>query len=198
MKTDSLIKLQHVSFSYQEKEIFKDLSLCIEEGSHTALLAPSGKGKTTFLFLLCGLCVPNRGSISFSKAQPDISMVFQENRLLESFDAYENLKLVNRKLSKEKMEELFSALKLTDCCKKTANQLSGGQARRLAIARALAVPYDLLLLDEPFTGLDEETKDVVIQYIKEQTLGKTLILVTHNPKEAKALSCDTPNLPFLP
>lgn len=187
----SYIEIQHVFFSYREKTIFEDFSLSFEEGKGTAILAPSGKGKSTLLHLLSGLLVPKKGSIVFPNPHPRISMVFQENRLLESFDAFENIKLVNSRLSNEDIKELLSALKLNDCCNKMAKQLSGGQARRLALARALAYDYDLLLLDEPFTGLDTETKRDVIKFIKKKTLGKTLVLVTHDPEDVKALSLRT-------
>ena len=83
---------------------------------------------------------------------------------------------------------LLTSLEINDCIQKKAKKLSGGQARRLAIARALAAKHDYLFLDEPFTGLDEKTKYKTMQYIKDNTKNQTVLLVTHNKEEADFFS----------
>ena len=186
--SSSYIKLENISYSYEDKNIFERFNLQFPEGETTVIMAPSGTGKTTLLHLLSGLLSPQEGSICFPMPNPKISMVFQENRLLESAKVSQNIKLVNPVLTKEEILDFLQALDLTDCYSKKAGHLSGGQARRLAIARALACKYDILLLDEPFTGLDEKTKWKVMNFLKEKTKGKTVLLVTHNKEEADFFS----------
>lgn len=182
------IELKNISYAYEEKKILDGFSIQFPEGKTTAIMAPSGKGKTTLLHLIAGLLTPLEGRVVFSKPNPRISMVFQENRLVESARVFQNIKLVNPGLSKEEITALLSSLELEDCYSKKAENLSGGQARRLAIARALACQYDILLLDEPFTGLDEETKYKVMKCLKDKTKGKTVLLVTHSKEEAEFFS----------
>lgn len=186
--SSSYIKLENISYSYEDKNIFEQFNLQFPECETTVIMAPSGTGKTTLLHLLSGLLSPQKGSILFPMSKPKISMVFQENRLLESARVFQNIKLVNSVLMKEDILDLLQKLDLTDCYSKKAGHLSGGQARRLAIARALACKYDILLLDEPFTGLDEKTKWKVMNFLKEKTKGKTVLLVTHNKEEADFFS----------
>lgn len=192
--SSSYIELENISYSYEDKNIFEHFNLKLKEGETTVIMAPSGNGKTTLLHLLAGLLKPQNGNILFPIPNPRISMVFQENRLLESARVFQNIKLVNQALTKEEILSLLQSLNLSDCYLKKAGHLSGGQARRLTIARALACQYDILLLDEPFTGLDEETKWKVMNFLKERTKGKTVLLVTHNKEEAEFFSCNKINL----
>lgn len=187
---EEFIKLQNISFSYGEKIILDAFSLSLPVGEKTALFAPSGWGKTTLLYLIAGLRKPDCGEISYPFATPDFSMVFQENRLLESAGIKRNLTLVQNQLSSEQLVSQLAAVGLNYPLKEKAGRLSGGEQRRLSILRALCAAYDILLLDEPFTGLDEETKQKVIGYVKRQTEGKTVILVTHDIAEAQRLGCN--------
>ncbi len=178
------IKIQNLSFSYQtQKPILTHFSASIEIGSKTAITAPSGYGKTTLLLLLAGLLNPQEGTILFPSSCKKVSMVFQENRLLPSINIVKNIKLVNPKLSDNAILSLLKKAGLSFYALRKPAYLSGGEQRRIAIIRALAADYDLLLLDEPFTGLDIDTKKQMIDFITEQTTNKTVILVSHNPED---------------
>ena len=97
------------------------------------------------------------------------------------------LKLINSNINDNDISDCLSSLGLTGYEYKKVCKLSGGEKQRVAIARALMANYDILLMDEPFTGLDDSTKDTVINYIKKRTVGKTVLLVTHNQDEAYTL-----------
>jgi NitT/TauT family transport system ATP-binding protein len=114
-----------------------------------------------------------------------ISAVFQEDRLCNNLSAYSNVKLVvEPSVSSEQVQNALVAVGLGEAIRKPAKELSGGMRRRVALVRALLATYDLIVLDEPFKGLDEETKREVISYTAEATEGKTVILVTHDMNEA--------------
>lgn len=183
------IGIQNLSYAYGEKAIFTNLNGSIEIGKRTAVMAPSGCGKTTLLFLIAGLLKVQSGEITCPLDNPKISMVFQENRLLEGESILCNLLLVNPSLSQEYIKENMEKAGLFMPVVKNVAKLSGGEKRRVAILRALLSEYDILLLDEPFTGLDEDNKQLVMEYLKEVTIDKTVILVTHNLSEAEYLNC---------
>ena len=179
------ISINNISFSYNDKDVFKDFSATFTEGETTTIMSPSGKGKTTLLYLISGLLTPEKGDIAFRIPSPKFSMVFQDNRLIEASSITNNIKLINPNLNKNDISLCLEALGLYGYDNKRVKHLSGGEKRRVAIARAILADFDILLMDEPFTGLDDDTKEIVIQYIKERTAGKTVLLVTHNKTEAQ-------------
>lgn len=173
------IVIEHLSKKYGEKKVLEDLNLVLEAGKTYTMAGPSGCGKTTFLRILMGLEKADSGTISGVPAK--ISAVFQENRLSESFSALDNVMLVmNSENQKETAAELLHALGLTDNLTKPVKTFSGGMKRRVALARALAADYDLLILDEPFTGLDAQNRELAIKVIEEYTKNKTVLLVSHD------------------
>lgn len=173
------IVIEHLSKKYGEKKVLEDLNLVLEAGKTYTMAGPSGCGKTTFLRILMGLEKADSGTISGVPAK--ISAVFQENRLSESFSALDNVMLVmNSENKKETAAELLHALGLTDNLTKPVKTFSGGMKRRVALARALAADYDLLILDEPFTGLDAQNRELAIKVIEEYTKNKTVLLVSHD------------------
>ena len=183
-----------ISYHYPDtdKDVFRDFSASFPIGQRTAILAQSGRGKTTLLHLLAGLIKPLDGNIYYpsgSEKKPSFSMVFQENRLLEYESVLKNCKLINDKLPDELIKETLKKAGLSQYTNKKISILSGGEKRRCAIVRALSANYDVLLLDEPFTGLDSETKTAMMQLVKEFTENKTIILVTHDEKEAEFFDC---------
>ena len=187
-----IISIQNISFSYPEKApIFSHFSTAIHTKTATALTAPSGAGKTTLLHLIAGLLKPQEGQILFPPSHHKISMVFQENRLIPSASIVKNIKLVNKKLSDSEICTLLKQAELENYATYKPGSLSGGEQRRAAILRALAADFSILLLDEPFTGLDVTIKEKISQLIKQNTIDKTLILVTHNPDEIELLKCKT-------
>ena len=143
----------------------------------TCVMAPSGAGKTTLLRILLGLERPDSGSVPGGVRW---SAVFQEDRLLEHLDAMENLRFVlGSALDESAANVLLTELGLGDTAGKPVREFSGGMKRRLALARALLAPFDLLALDEPFTGLDEDNRDRAWRCVLDRTAGRTVLLVSH-------------------
>ena len=172
------IILRHVWRSFGEKQVLRDFSHTFPQGELTVVMGPSGCGKTTLLSLLLGLQAPDRGEILGLEGLKK-SAVFQEDRLCENTTAQANLRLVNPALTREQANQALTALGLGDSLSQPVREFSGGMKRRVAILRALLAPYDVLLCDEPFQGLDQDTKALVLTYFREKTRGKTVILVLH-------------------
>lgn len=180
------IELRHVSKSFEGKTVFHDFSVVFPEGKITGIMAPSGYGKTTLLRMLLGLTQPDAGEILGIEGQKK-SAVFQEDRLCENLSASANIRLTNPKLSEKEVAEAMSAVGIGACIDQPVHELSGGMRRRVAILRALLSEYDMLYLDEPFKGLDETTKKLVIEDTKKRCKGKTVLLVTHDRAELEAM-----------
>lgn len=186
-----MIVFQNICFSYQAgSPVFENFSASIRTGKKTSLTAPSGKGKTTLLHLMAGLIRPQSGHISFPPSHNRISMVFQENRLIETACIMKNIKLVNKKLSEGEILSLLTKAGIGEYCHSLPSSLSGGEQRRASIVRALAACHDILLLDEPFTGLDKENKTRMCRMIKEREEHRTIVLVTHNSEDVRMLGCE--------
>lgn len=177
------LTLRNICKSYGEKKVLFDFSHVFPAGKTTCVMGPSGCGKTTLLNLLLGLESPDSGEI-IGLSGLRKSAVFQEDRLCENVSAVSNLRLVNPALSKREAEKMLCELGLTDGLKQPVREFSGGMKRRTAILRALCAEYDILLADEPFKGLDEATKLKTMEYFREKTAGRTVILVTHEESEA--------------
>ena len=182
------IILNGISKNFGDTEVLKNLSAVFPAGKTSCITAPSGIGKTTLLRILMGLEKPDCGSIS-GLDSTSISAVFQEDRLCENMTAEANIKLVSPKLSPTEISDAMNWVGLSGSEQRVVSELSGGMRRRVAILRAILFDADLYLLDEPFKGLDAETKAEVIRFIKQQLVGKTVILVTHDPKETYQLNC---------
>ena len=176
------IKIERLSKAYGEKQVLKDFTAELPAGQICVLMGPSGCGKTTLLRILAGLEQADSGTITGLPEQK--SMIFQEDRLCENVSALSNLRLCAPALSRKEGEALLSTLGLADSLRQPVREFSGGMKRRVAILRALCAEYELLLADEPFKGLDEETRLRTMEYFKARTLGKTVLLVTHEEEEA--------------
>ncbi len=185
------IRIEKLCKSYGENRVLSDFSAVFPEGKTSCVMGASGCGKTTLLRILLGLEKPDSGEIL---GLPDpISAVFQEDRLAEPFSAVANLSLVTgKRISRDILRAHLSALGLSDSLDKPVRELSGGMRRRVAIARAVLYDAPLVLLDEPFKGLDGETKKTVMDYVRESCAGKTVILVTHDEAEAAYLGIKDP------
>ncbi|MGL5440123.1 MAG: ATP-binding cassette domain-containing protein [Filifactoraceae bacterium] len=184
-----MIKLNNISKSFNKKIIFENLSLEFQPGEHYGLMGSSGYGKTTLISIISGLIKPDRGNLT---VKGKISLVFQENRLLNQLTSLENLNIVSA--NQDKNISILNALGLGDDLHTLIPNLSGGMKRRVAIGRALAFKHDILILDEPFKGLDSQTLEQTINLIRDLEKHKTLILITHNYEEAKKLNCKIINL----
>lgn len=173
--------------------VIEAFTLEMEPGARVALMAPSGAGKTTLLRLACALDHPDDGVIGRT---PHVSAVFQEARLAEGLTAPENLALTARSLSELArgiglLRQLLGSEdgegEAAEALAKPVSQLSGGMRRRVELARALAHPSAVLLLDEPFTGLDAATRRRTARLTAEHARGRTLLLATHEPVDAELL-----------
>lgn len=186
-----MILLENISFSYGENNIFKDFSLEIKKGEKICFFGESGCGKTTLLRILLGLEKVDNGKITYNgNLKP--SAVFQENRLLPFKTILENITVLGA--DTQKAIQNLNALGLGEYINSKPNTLSGGQLRRVAIARALSVDFDYLILDEAFTGLDDENIKTSINLISQVAKDKTIIIVTHSLKEAKLFNAKIINL----
>ena len=178
--------LTNIRKAYGDNLVLDGFSASFPAGRCTCIMGPSGCGKTTLLRILLGLEAPDAGTMTGRPSR--CSAVFQENRLFESFSALSNLSAVRKGREKEELLQHLNELGLGESAYAPVSTLSGGMKRRVAIARAVLAPGDLLVLDEPFTGLDQETKAIVLSYVKHHTQGRTLVLVTHDPAERDALA----------
>ena len=177
--------IEDISKKFGDKQVLSHFSRRIPQGSCCAVMAPSGVGKTTLLRLILGLEKPDGGQIlgvPSSKAA-----LFQEDRLFPRLSALKNIRMAVSKCSEAQAKTVLSALGLGDCWDKPVSSLSGGQARRVALARALVHEGELLALDEPFTGLDEASRLQAAQVIRRLRCGRTLLLITHREEDLPLL-----------
>ena len=182
------IVLSHINKSFGEKAVLSDLSLTLEGGKSYALMGQSGIGKTTLLRILLSLESKDSGEIS---GLPDrIATVFQEERLIPTLSAIDNLRFVLGDEKKEEIQALLTELGLGESLSAPVSTLSGGMRRRVSLARALLFDSPLLLLDEPFKGLDEETRLSAISAVKAYKGERTLLFVTHDKNEAALLEAE--------
>ena len=183
------IELQNLSKSFDGREVFSNLSHVFPDHRITCILGPSGCGKTTLLNLMMGLLAPDAGKIV--GVPPRIAAVFQEDRLVEHLTALGNLRIVLRRDFPE--SDLLQALQhigLAEAAHQPVRELSGGQRRRVAILRALLADSALILMDEPFKGLDAATREAVIRFARPHLEGRTALIVTHDPAEAGLLGAE--------
>lgn len=182
------IEIKNVSKSFGDKVVLNHFSCSLPIGQPTCLMGPSGAGKTTFLLILSGLLSPDSGNLGIIPSMRK-SVIFQENRLCDNLTALTNVRLITGKtLPDSQIQKALLAVGLDEkSIRQPCRELSGGMRRRVALVRALLAPYDILLMDEPFKGLDTDTKALVITYCKAQTLGKTVLMITHDEDEATSM-----------
>lgn len=179
-----MLELTNIFKSYGDKIVLDGFSLKIKGGERICLMGPSGGGKTTALRIACGLIYPDSGSVLRGYARS--ACVFQEDRLLPWYDALANLTCLG--IDSAKAKSYLEKVGLTGEEHTLPEQLSGGMQRRLALARALAFGGDMYFFDEPLAGLDDATKNDVVNLLEDELKDKTALIVTHDADAAKRLA----------
>lgn len=155
----------------------------VRGGETLVLMGPSGAGKTTLLSTIARQCEPRSGVVQLA-AETNLSAVFQDARLIDQLSCLDNILLV---APGSDACALLAELGLAEVAGRPADMLSGGQRRRLELARALAAPAQLTLLDEPFTGLDEGARDLALTFLDRHRGDRAIVLSTHDPRDAERL-----------
>ncbi|WP_256761143.1 ABC transporter ATP-binding protein [Cohnella sp. WQ 127256] len=199
------IELKDVGLSYftlkQETEALQEINLAIKHGEFISIVGPSGCGKSTLLSLISGMLKPTKGKIMIDSLEvqgtsPKVGYMLQHDHLFEWRDVLSNLMVgaeirrMDRAKAKQKALELLERYGLGGFAHHSPTQLSGGMRQRVALIRTLVAEPDILLLDEPFSALDYQTRltlsEEVFHIIKDQ--GKTAVLVTHDLSEAISMA----------
>jgi len=203
--SDNIVSITDMQFSRGDREIYKDISLSVKKGGITAIMGPSGIGKTTLLKLIGGQLSPSSGQVLFQgedvhkvsrsrlyEMRRKMSMLFQSGALFTNMSVYDNVAFPLREHTKldESIIRTIVTLKLEAVGLRGASdlmpsELSGGMARRAALARAIALDPDLIMYDEPFAGQDPISMGVLVTLIKalNKALDLTSIVVTHDVNE---------------
>lgn len=175
--------------NFGQQTAVASLDLKIEEGSFTAILGPNGAGKSTTIAMLLGLLRPSSGTITYQNSKPRIDVVFQNSVLDAELSVKENLQVRQKMTGTKDQAEILTVMKrlgVSEFAKKRYGRLSGGQRRRVDIARALLGQPEILFLDEPTAGLDIQTRQAIWQVLGElrQQDNLTIVLTTHYLEEA--------------
>jgi len=208
--SDILVDIQNVTFKREERVIYDDISLSIPKGKVTAIMGPSGIGKTTLLRLIGGQLKPDSGSIHFDghniptlsrkdlyEVRKRMSMLFQSGALFSDMSVYDNIAFPMREhsmLSEQLIEKMvlmkLEAVGLRGARNLNPSELSGGMARRAALARAIALDPELILYDEPFAGQDPISMGVIVRLIRSlsDALGLTSVVVSHDVPEVMSIA----------
>ena len=187
------VSLKNIKKSFNGMSVLDGFSAEITD--NTAFMGRSGKGKTTLARIIMNLTDADSGEVTFGR-EPKFSAVFQEDRLFEDFSAVDNVTAVcgrgmSRAEAKKRAVELLDELLIDEQeRKKAVHSYSGGMKRRVAIARALLSDSNILILDETFKGLDEETREQTASVIRKYAMGKLVILITHDIHEAELLGIE--------
>lgn len=181
-KEKGFVFAEGISKEFGEKKVLRNVSVKIQAGDFTAVRGVSGAGKTTLLMILAGIMKPDEGKVY---AEGGVSFLFQEDRLLPWLTVKENILFVNPCAQTEILLEMMELMGTENMY---PEELSGGMKRRLAIARTLAGKGDVVFLDEPFTGLDEELRKDVATRVFGYLKGRAVAFITHDSEEAKEFS----------
>jgi phospholipid/cholesterol/gamma-HCH transport system ATP-binding protein len=207
---DNIVEIRDVHYSVGDRAIFRGLNLTIPRGRITAIMGPSGTGKTTLLRLITGQIKPDSGQILFDgldvaalkqrelyELRLRMGMLFQNGALLTDIDVFENVAFPLRehtKLPEPLIRNIvltkLQAVGLRGAAGLMPSELSGGMARRVALARAMATDPDMLIYDEPFTGLDPISMGMIVRLVRQMNnaLGITSIVVSHDVHELATLA----------
>ena len=190
------IEISHLDKTFEDKLVLDDVSMVLEAGKVTALMGPSGQGKTTLARIIAGLETADSGNVIIGGREAlngsyagRTAFLFQEDRLLPWLNIYDNIALGRRAADPEKIRNLARQLEIEKELWKLPDELSGGQRHRAALARTFAADTSLMILDEPFRGLDSGLKARIIDRLWEnETAGRTVLLITHSEGDADRLA----------
>lgn len=210
LTSDSIITLEHVAFSRGSRPIFKGVDITVQRGKVTAILGPSGTGKTTLLYLIGGLIKAQKGCVSVMgqdmhkvsnrgllKLRERIGMLFQSGALFTDLSVYDNVAFPIREHTRlpETLIHNIVLMKLEAVGLRGAqdlmpSELSGGMSRRVALARAIALDPEIMLYDEPFAGQDPISMGVLLKLIRvlNDALGLSSIVVSHDVEEVLGIA----------
>ena len=207
---DNCVVISNLIFSHHDRLIFNGVDLAVERAKITAIMGPSGSGKTTMLQLIGGLIAPSSGKVcidgqsihhlsrkSLNAVRRKMGLLFQNSALFTHLSVFDNVAFPLRehtKLSESMIRDIvlmkLEAVGLRGIVSRMPGQLSGGMARRVALARAIALDPDLMMYDEPFTGQDPIAKGVLVRLIKRlnQLLQTTTVIVSHDVEETCSIA----------
>jgi thiamine transport system ATP-binding protein len=199
-----MLALTNITINYEGRTILDHACLSVARGEIVSLVGPSGSGKTSLLRVIAGLEQPNHGTVVIDNKlmtgipthKRDVGLVFQDNQLFPHLSVFDNvayslrIKRVSKAQQIEKVNEMLRLVGMQDLAHRDVGHLSGGEAKRIAVARALVADPFILLLDEPLTGLDTELHDRLLEDmgVLLHTRGTTVVHVTHDHNEATRLS----------
>lgn len=199
-----MLALTDITINYEGRTILDNACLSVARGEIVSLVGPSGSGKTSLLRVIAGLEQPSHGTVVIDNKpmtgipthKRDVGLVFQDNQLFPHLSVFDNvayslrIKRVSKAQQIEKVNEVLSLVGMQDLAHRDVDHLSGGEAKRIAVARALVADPFILLLDEPLTGLDTELHDRLLEDmgVLLRTRGTTVVHVTHDHNEATRLS----------
>jgi len=182
------IELIHLSKAFDGRTVLSDITCTFPEERITCILGPSGRGKTTLLNIIMGLLPADSGEV-LGVPQGRIAAVFQEDRLIDHLSALSNVRIALRKdFPETEILRALSAVGLAEAARQPVRELSGGMRRRVALVRALLANSSLVIMDEPFKGLDADTRAAAIDFTRRMLAGRTALIVTHDPTEAAMLN----------
>ncbi len=188
-----LLSLSDISKSYDGRQVLSGISLELRNGDVLLLRGASGCGKTTLLRILLGVTGTDDGHREVGSGVT-MAAVFQEDRLCEAFSAWKNIALTGNAPEQESVCRALKELGIREPVRKPVREFSGGMKRRVAWLRALLAPWDVLVLDEPFTGLDPERTRQMLAQLKERSGQGAIVIVTHNTSEVLKLYENFPEM----
>ena len=182
------VHIQNLCKSFGGKKVLNNLNLTLEDGRIYCLMGPSGMGKTTLLRIIMNLEEKDSGVITGIDPETEISSMFQEDRILPMLSAIDNVNMMyEKKRPVKEIKDDLSTILPRKCLRQPVRELSGGMKRRVSLARSMHFQGKMIILDEPFTGLDHATKEEVISYILKNRRGRILLVATHGLDDAELL-----------
>ena len=195
-----MIAVKNVGKAYGANTVFADVSFMVEDQKGMFLTGASGCGKTTLLRLIAGFDLDYTGEIRIDgrtmteKIQPrerDVAVVFQEPTLWNHMTIRKNLMYGMKQKDDEAVQKIAEKLEIAELLDRYPEEISGGQAKRASLARALLADKKYLLLDEPLSNVDRKTKDIILDYLSEEVIGKkSVFYVTHDAEERNRMKLD--------